>query len=183
MKKREKWGCTTTQLLTRFNPNVQRFCATNIDRCFTGDAPTLFEVRKAYSLESADSWLDIQLSDLISFCGVKGKDECSTRAIVDAVVAVISDNFGYLKLSELMLFFQQFKAGKYGHFYGAIDPMVITEALQSFLDFRAERIAAIDKANRLEDERKRRAIRAEQERNGELLTAEEWKEISWLYNI
>lgn len=183
VKNPEKWGYTTTQLLTRFNPNVQRFCATNIDRCFTGDAPTLLEVRKAYSLESADSWLDIQLSDLISFCGVKGKDECSNRAIVDAVVAVISDNFGYLKLSELMLFFQQFKAGRYGRFYGSVDPMVITDALQSFLDFRAERIAAIDKAQRQEEERKREAKRAKQERNGELLTAEEWKEISWLYNM
>lgn len=183
VKKREKWGCTTTQLLTRFNPNVQRFCATNIDRCFTGDAPTLFEVRKAYSLESADSWLDIQLSDLISFCGVKGKDECSTRAILDAVVAVISDNFGYLKLSELMLFFQQFKAGRYGHFYGAIDPMVITGALHSFLDFRTERIAAINKANRLEEEREHEEIRKEQERNGELMTAEEWREIRWLFNM
>ncbi len=162
---------------------MQRFCATNIDRCFTGDAPTLFEVRKAYSLESADSWLDIQLSDLISFCGVKGKDECSTRARVDAVVAVISDNFGYLKLSELMLFFQQFKAGRYGRFYGSVDPMVITEALQSFLDFRAERISAIDKDNRLKEEKKRMAIRAEQERNGELITAEEWREIEWLFNV
>lgn len=162
---------------------MQRFCATNIDRCFTGDAPTLFEVRKAYSLESADSWLDIQLSDLISFCGVKGKDECSTRAILDAVVAVISDNFGYLKLSELMLFFQQFKAGRYGHFYGAIDPMVITGALHSFLDFRTERIAAINKANRLEEEREHEEIRKEQERNGELMTAEEWREIRWLFNM
>ncbi len=181
VKKREKWGCTTTQLLTRFNPDVQRLCATNIDRCFTGDAPTLFEVRKAYSPATVDSWLDVQLSDLIMFCGVKGKDEFSTS--VNALTAVIADNFGYLKLSELMLFFQQFKAGRYGRFYGSVDPMVITEALQSFLGFRAERLAAIDKANWLKEEQKRRAIRAEQERNGELMTAEEWREIKWLFNM
>lgn len=183
VKKREKWGCTTTQLLTRFNPDVQRFCAANIDRCFTGDAPTLIEVRKAYSPETVDSWLDAQLTNLIVFCGVKGKDEFSASAIVNALTAVIADNFGYLKLSELMLFFQQFKAGRYGRFYGSVDPMVITEALQSFLYFRAERIAAIDKAQRQEEELKREAKRAEQERNCELLTAEEWKEISWLYNM
>lgn len=187
MKKREKWGCTTTQLLTRFNPDVQRLCATNVDRCFTGEAPTLFEVRKAYSPATVDSWLDVQLSDLIVFCGVKGKDEFSASAIVNALTAVIADNFGYLKLSELMLFFQQFKSGRYGRFYGSVDPMVITEALQSFLGFRAERLAAINKAinkaNRLEEELKREAKRAEQERNGELLTADEWKEISWLYNM
>lgn len=183
MKKREKWGCTTTQLLTRFNPDVQRLCATNVDRCFTGDAPTLLEVRRVYSPATVDSWLDVQLSDLIVFCGVKGKDEFSASAIVDALTAVIADNFGYLKLSELMLFFQQFKAGRYGRFYGSVDPLVITSALQSFLDFRAERIAAINKAQIREEGRKREAKRAEQERNGELLTAEEWKEIRCLYNM
>lgn len=107
----------------------------------------------------------------------------SDSSIVDAVSAVIADNFGYLKLSELMLFFQQFKAGRYGRFYGSVDPLVITEALQSFLDFRAERMAAIEKVKRQEEERKREAQRAEQERNGELMTAEEWKEIKWLFNM
>ena len=91
------------QLLTRFNPDVQRYCAIHVDRCFTGDVPTLFDVCKAYSPEAADSWLDVQLTDLVVFCGVKGKAEYST--IVDAVTAVVADNFGYLKLSELMLFF------------------------------------------------------------------------------
>lgn len=89
-------------MLKRFNPGVQRYCAANIDRCFTGDAPSLRQVRKAYGGDTLDSWLDIQLTNLVNFCGVKGKEEFSR--ITDAVVAVIADNFGYLKLSELMLF-------------------------------------------------------------------------------
>lgn len=180
-KKREQWGNTTIQLLTRFNPDVQRYCAVNIDRCFTGDAPTLFEVRNAYSPETVDSWLDAQLTNLVIFCGVKGKADYS--AIVDAVTAVIADNFGYLKLSELMLFFQQFKAGKYGRFYGAVDPMVITEALQGFLEFRAERFAIIERERRRHELKKQEEERAAQEKRGELLTAEEWKEIGWLFNL
>lgn len=136
-----------------------------------------------YSPETVDSWLDVQISNLVAFCGVKGKEELSDSSIVDAVSAVIADNFGYLKLSELMLFFQQFKAGKYGRFYGSVDPLMITEALQSFLDFRAERIMVIEKVKRREEERKREEQRSEQERNGELLTAEEWKEIRWLFNM
>lgn len=160
---------------------MQRYCATNVEKCFTGDAPTLFEVRKAYSSATADSWLDIQLADLIRFCGVKGKEEFSQ--IIDPVIQVVSDNFGYLKLSELMLFFQQFKAGRYGRFYGTVDPMVITEALQRFLEFRAERLALIGRARRRAEQERRRAERAEQERRGELLSAEEWKEIGWLFNL
>lgn len=153
----------------------------NIDKCFTGDTPTLWQVRKAYSDDTLDSWLDIQLTDLINFCGVKGKDEFSR--ITDSVAAVIADNFGWLKLAELMLFFQYFKAGKYGHFYGSVDPMVITEALMSFIEFRAERLVIIERERERKLRRQAEAKRAEQERRGELLTAEEWNELRWLFNM
>lgn len=167
--------------MSRFNPDVQRYCAANVEKCFTGNTPTIFEVRRAYSAATVDSWLDIQLADLVRFCGVKGKEEF-TR-IIDPVIQVISDNFGYLKLSELMLFFQQFKAGQYGRFYGSVDPMVITEALQQFLEFRADRLAVIERKRRAQEQVRRQAERAELERRGELLSAEEWKEIGWLYNL
>lgn len=178
---RGKWGRTATVMLKRFNPGVQRYCAANIDRCFTGDAPSLWQVRKAYGRDALDSWLDIQLTDLVNFCGVKGKEEFSR--ITDAVVAVIADNFGYLKLSELMLFFQRFKAGHYGHFYGMVDPLVITEALQVFLEYRADKLAAIERKRRKLEQQQREVDRAEQERRGELLTADEWKDIGWLFNM
>lgn len=32
-----------------------------------------------------------------------------------------------------MLFFHRFKAGRYGRFYGSVDPLVITTALREFL--------------------------------------------------
>lgn len=160
---------------------MQRYCAANVEKCFTGDTPTIFEVRRAYSSATVDSWLDIQLADLVRFCGVKGKEEFSQ--IIDPVIQVVSDNFGYLKLSELMLFFQQFKAGRYGRFYGTVDPMVITEALQQFLEFRSERLALIERSRRRAEQARRQAERAERELRGELLTAEEWKELEWLFNI
>ena len=88
-----------------------------------------------------------------------------------------------MKLPELMLFFQQFKAGKYGRFYGSVDPMVITTALQEFLRFRAERLAVIERS----------IVRAQQKSRtpnvpmalsaASTLTYEEWEEIRWLYNM
>lgn len=176
-----RWGRTAEALLSRFNPDVQRYCASNVERCFTGDTPTILEVRSAYSAATVDSWLDIQLADLVRFCGVKGKAEFAQ--IIDPVIQVISDNFGFLKLSELMLFFQQFKAGRYGRFYGSVDPMVITGALQQFLEFRSERLALIERARRRADQERQQVERSELERRGELLTAEEWKEIGWLFNL
>ena len=179
-QKRERWGRTPTEFLTRYNPDVQRLCAVNVERCFTGDAPTLRDARQAYSAEVAESWLDVQLTDLVAFCGVS-KDGFAD--VVVPLIAVISDNFGHLKLSELMLFFQQFKAGKYGRFYGSVDPMVITTALQEFLRFRAERLAVIEREHRRAQQKKQDAERAERAKRGEYLTYEEWEEIRWLYNM
>lgn len=50
---------------------------------------------------------------------------------------IIASEFFFLKISELMLFFHRFKAGRYGRFYGSVDPMVITSALHEFVRERA----------------------------------------------
>ena len=180
VQKRDKWGRTECELLARFNLDVQRFCVRNADRCFSGDAPTLWEVRTLYSPAAADSWLDIQLSDLVAFCGVKKE---TFAQIVEPLIAVLADNFGFLKLSEWMLFFQQFKAGRYGRFYGSVDPMIITGAVQAFLSFRAGRLASIERQRQHAARREHEEQRAEQERRGALLTAEEWREVAWLFNL
>ena len=44
--------------------------------------------------------------------------------------------YGRFKLTEFMVFFQRFKQGLYGTFYGVLDPMVITRYLR---EFRADR--------------------------------------------
>lgn len=50
---------------------------------------------------------------------------------------MIAAMFGTLKISEIMLFFFLFKGGRYGKFYGAVDPITITCALQEFMAKRA----------------------------------------------
>lgn len=162
------------ELLRRFNPDVQRYCAANVDRCFTADVPTLRDVRRQYSLATVEAWLDIQLADLVRFCGVKGKDEFTQ--IVDMLVAVIADNFANLKLSEMLLFFQWFKSGRFGRFFGVIDAYVITDALQRFCTAKLARLAQIARKREQDKLRQHEAERRRQEQNGELLTAAEWKE-------
>jgi hypothetical protein len=49
---------------------------------------------------------------------------------------VIANEYYFLKASELLLFFYNFKTGKYGRFYGVVDPMRIMEALGEFKDER-----------------------------------------------
>ena len=64
---------------------------------------------------------------------------------------MIATEYYYLKVSELMLFFHRFKTGRYGRFYGSVDPLVITTSLR---DFVRERGIAYEQHEQEERERR-----------------------------
>ena len=123
------------------NPDLQHACAQHVDRAYFGTAPTLLTLRRAYHDEAATIWMLPQLYDLCEYCGVKEKLD---KRQMEQLARIIATEFSYLKVTEVMLFLQRLKAGCYGHFYGAIDPMVIVTALRR--DFMRERAAAIDRS-------------------------------------
>ncbi len=121
------------------NPELQHVCATHVERAYFGTAPTLLTLRCAYHDEAATEWMLPQLYDLGEYCGVKEKLDKNQMI---QLAHIIITGFGYLKVTEVMLFLHRLKAGRYGRFYGAIDPMIIVTALR--FDFMRERADAID---------------------------------------
>ena len=119
--------------LVKFNPKSQRVICKDEDNCFFGDFPTLATINEGYGQNAAFAWLVPQLYNLSEYCGCKDKlqgeplEECAD---------VIAMDFYWLKISELMLFFHRFKSGRYGRFYGSVDPLVITTSLREFLKER-----------------------------------------------
>ena len=67
-----------------------------------------------------------------------------------------------------MLFFWWFKSGKYGKFYGSVDPMILTSSLKQFVK---DRNAIIAKRDSMELEKK------ESEWKKIALTYEQWREL------
>ncbi len=132
--------------MTVMNPSVQQYCAEHQDKALFGTAPTLLALRCAYHDEAATMWMLPQLYDLSEYCGVKEKLD---KDQMTQLARIIVTEFGYLKVSEIMLFLHRFKAGRYGRFYGAIDPMIIVTALRH--DFMNERAAAIDEREHAEE--------------------------------
>ena len=125
--------------MTVMNPNVQQYCAEHVERVHFGTAPSLVTLRAAYHDDAATIWMLPQLYDLNEYCGCKEKlDEGQMTQLARIIIA----EFGFLKVSEIMLFLHRFKSGRYGRFYGAIDPLVIVSALRH--DFMSERAAVID---------------------------------------
>lgn len=129
------------QFLVTFNPSYQMKVCGNAEECFFGDYPTLGQL-KGYGNNAPMLWLIPQLQNLSEYCGVKEK---LTQTQLAELSFIISNEYYYFKISELMLFVYRFKAAKYGTFYGMVDPLVITKALKEFARERTEAYERRDK--------------------------------------
>ncbi len=117
-----------------FNADRETEYAMQPVRCVTGNAPTLQEVDDRFGRNAASEWIVPLLADLSIFTGAKNLGARQQKQLASIIAA---EQRG-LKVTEVMLFFYRFKTGRYGRFYGAVDPMVVTTALQDFLRERQE---------------------------------------------
>lgn len=137
-------------LMTIFAPDKQHaYCRNHFERMFIGDAPTLWTLRLAYGDDAPEVWLMLHITELSEFAG--SKDKLATEAI-NELSKVITTEYGFLKVTELMYFFVLFKSGRFGRFYGAVDALFISTALHDFLRVRTEELTRIE---RREQERRR----------------------------
>lgn len=166
---------TGENLLCLFSPDKQTEYCKNEERCFTGHAPSIARVARTFGDSVAESWLSIQLFELAEFSKVRnGMEPADFIELARTIIL----GYGGFKLTEFMVFFQRFKQGLYGTFYGVFDPMVITRSLR---EFRADREKLLrfyeDKKRQEEKEREWERIRTTS------LTFEEWEELKWLFNM
>lgn len=132
--------------MKKVSPSEQTGFAAHPDNAIMGDYPTLTDLKQAYGKNFAAIWLVPQIDNLTLFTGAKN----ITEQQHEELSKIIAAEYGYLKVTELLLFFHRFKAGHYGRFYGSVDPMVITCALR---DFIKERNIFIDQYEREKKER------------------------------
>ena len=143
------------RLLEVYNPAEQVTVANNPTHCVMCDSPSLARVKTEYGEQVAYDWLAIELNDYQNFVGVKEENKASYE-VISELAKMIHNRYYYLKLTEVMLFFQRLKYGDYGEMYGCIDAVRILRALHSFID---DRNVLIDKEQaRLREERYRKEM-------------------------
>lgn len=157
----KKFGRQGALTLSKYNPDFLHREKLPPENCHFGNYPTLAELDAHFNGRFSAAWLMAQLHDLSEYCGCKEK---LTGHPLRQCASIIATSYYYLKVTELMLFFNRFKEGRYGRFYGAVDPLVITIALR---DFIRERDAALRKRESEEyekrmEEHKKHAITYEQ---------------------
>jgi len=90
----------------------------------------LWDANNTYGAGTSEEWLIYQLSDLSEFTGVSKKINAPQ---ISQMAQLMVGDYGYLKMTEVMLFLRRFKMGRYGTFYGNVDPIVIMSALGQFI--------------------------------------------------
>lgn len=137
-----------SEFLGKFNPDMQITVAKNEERAFMGIAPTLGLLKKTYGENMAVMWLLPQIWDLCEFTNSRNKlDERQAENLAE----MISLEYGYMKVTELLLFFYRFKTGRYGRFYGSVDPMAIMIALEEFGKERQQALVAYEEKKKQQE--------------------------------
>lgn len=127
-----------SSFLRKFNPDMQIVVAKNEEIAFLSNTPSLGLLKKTYGENTAAMWLMPQIWDLCEYTNSKGKlDERQARQLAE----MIAIEYGYMKVTELLLFFYRLKCGRYGKFYGVVDPMMVMAALDTFRKERNDYLA------------------------------------------
>ena len=139
-----------TKILKDFAPNLcAKFATEALERCFSAKTYTLTQLRlNCAGLQN--SWLSAQITYLNSISGATQMTEMQMTMLASN----ISQTYGYLKITELMVFFFQLAGGKYGKFYGAVDPMQIMVDLNEFMKYRSVMLDKIESDRRREERNK-----------------------------
>ncbi len=167
------------EFVKTFAPQMQASycCEANLRRVFTGKAPTLTTVKEAFGEGYTRSWVYAQVFNLAEMAGT---DDKFSRDQMEEMISLIINEYGWLKVSELMFFFLRVKKGCYGKFYGATDFYTVTEALYKFTETRREYIAKFEREDeqaQYERERDESAARAQDfyaKLNAAGMTIDEW---------
>lgn len=151
------------KLLARYNPTEQVKFACYPERCVCGISPTLAEINRDYGEDIVIKWIVIELRDYNEFIGVREEGKNSLETILE-VARMILSRYYYLKLPEIMLFFQKMKSYDYGEMYGCVDAARILKMLNMFLTDRAVILERKEKREREEQacEHRKHAVSYEQ---------------------
>lgn len=107
------------------------------------NCPTLMQYDALYGLGSSEYWIETQVS------GIFGSSSNKEKGVVDGI-RIFCQSFAaetkMFKLSELMLFFARYKAGRYDNSFSSFDSRRIGIAF--FKEFLPERNIELDVINR-----------------------------------
>lgn len=138
----ERYG-DAAHFLSVMTPALDTHAARHPERAYTGPAPTLHCVAAGYGEATALVWLCMEIEDINTFSAARVK--LSVDQQMDLARMILA-GYGYLKVSEVLLFVYRLKSGHYERFYGAVDAQAIMLSLLTFATERRNELALLREA-------------------------------------
>lgn len=127
----------------QFSPDNWGYVSQNPERAYKAQCPTLLQYDSLYGEGSSDLWVEIMVTGLFGASSSREKGNANgIRIFCQSFAAQVK----CFKLSELMLFFSRYKAGRYDNSYSSFDARRIGNAF--FKEFIPERNNELDRINR-----------------------------------
>lgn len=129
-----------SSLETKYSPAKIAYVSHNWEKAYTAECPSLGAVASELGADVASLWIEAQITALYGFSSNKEK------GVVDGIHFFAISFTGYVlnfKLTEIMLFFARYKAGKYNNSYATFDTQKIGNAF--FKEFLPERNYELDR--------------------------------------
>ena len=131
----------------QFSSNNWGYALSNPDKAYLAECPTLVSYEKVYGEGVSAAWIALQVITLY------GASNCKDVGIADGIklfAQAFAQEVKTYKLSELMLFFARYKAGRYDNSYASFDAKRIGNAF--FHEFVKERNNELDRITRQQNQ-------------------------------
>ena len=118
------------------------------------NAPSLHAVVGAVGRPRLLDWLTGHLKAVAEFVGARRTLDERQMAVL---AEILYNEYGWLNVKELVVFFYRLKLGKYVEMYGSFDPSVVMRSMQQFL---VERVTAVRRKESAEQRAAQRVDRS-----------------------
>lgn len=135
----ERWR-DRSDIERQFSPANWGYASQNPERAYKAQCPTLMQYDSLYGEGSSDLWVETMVTGLFGASSSREKGNANGIRVFCQSFAGQAKGF---KLSELMLFFARYKAGRYDNSYASFDARRIGNAF--FKEFIPERNNELDR--------------------------------------
>lgn len=136
-----------------YSPANWAYVLNNTEKAYTVDCPTLWDIFDSFGREYAELWI---MQQVLALYGASSSKEIGIVDGIKIFSQAFSSQVKPYKLTELMLFFARYKAGKYDASFSSFDTRRIGSAFfREFLPERRNEITVINRRMTMREMKRR----------------------------
>lgn len=142
-----------------YSPANWAYVLNNAEKAYTADCPTLWDIFDSFGREYAELWI---MQQVLALYGASSSKELGIVDGIKIFSQAFSSQVKTYKLTELMLFFARYEAGRYDASFSCFDTRRIGSAFfREFLPERRNEITVIKRRMTMREMKRRQFVAPE----------------------